>query len=65
MSTIRVEAAGAEALDRATRMLAGVEGGLQKAVKSAMSRSVSHLRASTAQAIRERYAISQANIRAN
>ena len=52
MSTIRVEAAGAEALDRATRMLAGVEGGLQKAVKSAMSRSVSHLRASTAQAIR-------------
>lgn len=65
MSTIRVEAAGADVLDRATRMLAGVEGGLQKAVKSAMSRSVSHLRTSTAQAIRERYAISQANIRAD
>lgn len=65
MSTLRVETAGADALDRAARLLAGVEGGLQRAVRSAMSRSVAHLRASSAQAIRQRYAISQADIRAN
>ena len=44
MSVIQVEAAGQEVLDRATRMLAGIDGGIDKAVKSAMARAVSHLR---------------------
>lgn len=65
MSTIKVEAVGQEVLDRASRLLAGIDGGVNKAVKSAMSRSTSYLRANSAKAIRERYAISIANIRAD
>ena len=64
MSVIQVEAAGQEVLDRATRMLAGIDGGIDKAVKSAMARAVSHLRTNSTKAIRERYAISAANLRA-
>ena len=64
MSVIQVEAAGQEVLDRATRMLAGIDGGIDKAVKSAMARAVSHLRPNSTKAIRERYAISAANLRA-
>lgn len=65
MSTVRVEAAGQETLDRAQRLLAGIKGGMDKAVKAAMDRAVSHLRSNSARAIRERYAISVANIRAS
>lgn len=65
MSTVVVQAAGQEAIDRAEKLLAGIEGGVDKAVKSAMSRAVSHLRTNSVKAILERYAISQANIRAN
>lgn len=64
MSTVRVQAAGQEALDRARTLLAGVDQGVERAVKAALSRSVSHLRTNSAKAIRERYAISAANIRA-
>ncbi|MCI9509560.1 MAG: hypothetical protein HFF10_07445 [Angelakisella sp.] len=64
MSVIQVEAAGQETLDRATRMLAGIDGGIEKAVQGAMSRAVAHLRANSTKAIRERYAISAANLRA-
>ena len=65
MSTVRVEAAGQETLDRAQKLLAGIEGGMDKAVRNALDRAVSHLRANSANAIRERYAISVANIRAS
>lgn len=65
MSTVRVEATSQETLDRAAKLLAGVEGGMDKAVKNALDRAVSHLRSHSAQAIRERYAISVANIRAS
>lgn len=65
MSTVKVEAVGREVLDRASRLLAGIDGGMNRAVQNAMSRAVSHLRASSAKAVRERYAISAANIRAN
>ncbi len=57
--------AGQSAIDRAVKMLSGIEGGLEKAVRSAMSRAASHLRSSSAKAIQQRYAISAANIRAN
>lgn len=65
MSTVKVEAVGQETLDRATKLLAGIDGGVSRAVKGAMSRAVSHLRSHSAKAIRERYAISVAHIRAN
>lgn len=62
---IHVGVAGQSALDRAEKLLAGIPGGVDKAVKSASSRAASHLRSASVKAIRERYAISQANIRAN
>lgn len=65
MSIVHVEAVGKDGLDRATRMLAGIEGGLDKALRNAMDRAASHLRTNSTKAIRERYAISAANIRAN
>lgn len=65
MSIVHVEAAGKDGLDRAARMLAGIEGGLDKALRNAMDRAASHLRTGSAKAIRQRYAISTANIRAN
>ena len=37
---IQLSASGQEAIDRATRLLAGAEGGVEKAVRSAMSRAV-------------------------
>lgn len=63
MSGIQVEAAGKDALDRATKLLAGIDGGIERAIKSAMPRAVSHLRTNSARAIRERYAISTSNLR--
>lgn len=64
MSIIRIESLGENSLERAEKLLAGFPGGLDKAVKSAMSRSMSHLRANSATAIQKRYAISTAAIRA-
>lgn len=65
MSTIIVETAGRETMDRAARLLSGIKGGTEKAVKRAMARSVAHLRTESAREIRKQYAISTANIRAN
>ena len=64
MSSVHVQV-GQEAIDQAKKLLAGVEGGMDKAVKEALSRAAAHLRANSVKAIRERYAISAANIRAN
>ena len=64
MSVI-VKTANQEVLDRAEALLAGIDGGMEKAIKSAMSRAVSGLRSNTVKAIREQYAISAAAIRAN
>ena len=60
---IQLSSSGQEAIDRAARLLAGVEGGVEKAVRSAMSRAVARLRSSNVKAVRERYAISAASIR--
>lgn len=65
MSTIHVQAAGQEALDRAAKMLSSIDNGLNRAVRGAMTRSVSKLRSESTKVIREKYAISAANIRAN
>lgn len=55
--------AGQDALERAEKLLAGIPGGLDKAVRSAMARSASHLRAQSTKTARERYDIKAANIR--
>jgi len=61
---IHVTAVGGDALERAERMLEGIPNGIQKAVNSAINRAAAHLRSASTKAIRERYAISRANIRA-
>lgn len=65
MSMIRIDEFGGSSLSRAEKLLAGIPGGAEKAVKSAMPRAVSHLQKQSGERIRERYAISQANLRAN
>ena len=58
------EAAGQEAIERAKTMLAGISGGVEKAAKAAMSRTVDRLRRDSNQAIREKYDITDEGIRA-
>lgn len=65
MSAFRIEAIGQEELDRVQALLSGVEGGMDKAVREALSRAASHLRTTSVKAIREKYAISAAGIRDN
>lgn len=55
--------AGQDTLERAEKLLAGIPDGLDKAVRSAMARSASHLRAQSTKTARERYDIKAANIR--
>ena len=57
---IQVTAAGADALERAEGLLAGIPNGIEKALNSAAA----HPRTVSTRAVRERYAISAANIRA-
>ena len=54
---------GQETIDRAVRLLSGIEGGIEKAMRSATERAADRLRRSDTAAIRERYAIKPANIR--
>ena len=62
---ITIEEFGGGSLERAEKLLAGVPNGVEKATKAALSRTASHLRTKSTERIRERYAISAANIRAN
>lgn len=63
MSMIRIEEVGGKSLEQAEKLLAGFPGGLDKAIKSAMSRSLSHLRTNSTKEIRKVYAISTAALR--
>ena len=54
MSMIRIEEVGGKSLERAEKLLAGFPGGVDKAVKSAMSRALSHLRTNSAKEIRKK-----------
>ena len=58
------EAAGQAAIERAKALLAGIQGGGDKAMKASMSRTVDRLRRESNQAIREKYDISDEGIRA-
>lgn len=51
-------------LDRASKMLAGISGGMDKAVHAAMERATDHMRTISSRKIREVYAITDSNIRA-
>lgn len=57
------EAAGQEAIERAKALLTGIPGGMDKAMKAAMSRTVHRLRSESNKAIQEKYDISDAGIR--
>jgi len=61
---ISVQASGQETLEQAQRLLSGIEGGFNKALKNAIGKAAKRLRSSSAKAVRERYAISAANLRA-
>ena len=57
------EAAGQEAVERAKALLNGIPGGVDKAVKDAMSRAVAKVRGGAKRAIQEKYDISGAALR--
>ncbi len=57
------EAAGQQAVERAKALLTGIQGGAEKAMRAAMSRTVQRLRSGSNRAIQEKYDISDANIR--
>lgn len=60
---ISVQTFGGEVLDHAAKVLAGISGGVEKAVKSALPRAASSLRGESVKAIKTKYDISAANIR--
>lgn len=60
---IAVKGFGGEALDHATKVLAGIPDGVNKAIRSALPRTVSSLRGESVRAIQTKYDISAANIR--
>ena len=62
--TVYTTAAGQAALERAEKLLEGIPKGISTAVNEALGRTASRLRTSSSKAIRERYDISAANIRA-
>ncbi len=60
---IKVEEFGQGSIDRATKLLAGIDGGAVRAVKSAMARTEQYIRTQSGKHVREKYAISQKNLR--
>jgi hypothetical protein len=65
MSIVTIDNASDKNLARAAILLAGIDGGIEKAMKNAMSRATSTLRNKTAQAIRERYAVSSGDAKSS
>ena len=61
---IRIDEIGRDSLDDAAILLAGIEKGFDKAVRSAMQRAVSTLRSKAADKIKEEYDLTTAAIRA-
>ena len=65
MSMIRMEFTGQETVSRAQRLLAGIPNGITTASKSAAQRAASYMKTNSTKAIRERYAIPAADVKAN
>lgn len=53
------------ALAHAEKILAGIPGGVEKAARAAAGRTTDYVRKQSSERIRERYAVSKGNIRAN
>ncbi len=60
---VHMEDFGGEGIKRAELVLAGINGGIDKAMKGAITRATEHLRSKSDDRIREHYAISKKNIR--
>lgn len=65
MSNVEIVSIDGKCMDDAVKKLAGIEGGAERALKSATSRAGQYLRTHSGRVIRERYAISQSALRAN
>ncbi len=65
MSLIRIEQIGGKSVERAEKLLAGIPKGIDKALKSATTRTTSFLRTQSTKRIRERYDITKSAVRAN
>lgn len=63
MINITLDDSFRESIEKADRMLAGMPGGFEKALRSAISRTASHTRTQISRRVRERYAISAGNLR--
>ena len=61
---VHVTAAGQDALEQAERLLEGIPDGIERALSGAIRRATAHMQSVSKKAVRERYAISAANIRA-
>lgn len=60
---VSIEQVGKNSLERAELLLAGFPGAVDKALRSAISRTAQRVRSQSAKRIQERYAISAANLR--
>lgn len=65
MSVVEIVSVDGKSIDDAVRILAGIEGGAERALKSAAARAGQYLQTHSGRVIRERYAISQSALRAN
>lgn len=65
MSMIRLEIAGQETAAKVQKLMSGIPNGITRASKSAAQRAAAYMRTNSAKAIRERYAIPAADIKAN
>lgn len=57
MSTINVQIADEGTIKKAAALLQGIDGGLEKAVRSAAGRATQHLRTNASKMVRQQYAI--------
>ena len=60
---IAIEQVGKQSVERAELLLAGIPGAIDKALRSSVSRAAQKVRSQSSKRIRERYAISAANLR--
>ena len=63
MSIIAIDPTSPLTLEKAEAMLHGIDGALDKAIKSAMQRATSHVRTNASKAVRERYAIKSGKVK--
>lgn len=62
---ILIDDIGDGSIERARKLLSGIPGGAEKAIKAALTRAASHLRTNAEKAVQERYDISKKNLRSD